>query len=383
MRGRRGTTRTGRGLRVLYLSWRDREHPEAGGSETFVERTAAVLSEHGHEVTILSASFPGASTETRHGAVRVLRRGGRFSVYLRGLAHLARHGRAYDAVVDVQNGVPFGTPLVTRLPVVVVVHHAHRDQWPVIMGRVLGAFGWFLESRVAPRVYRRSRYVTVSRATLADLAGLGVDPERVTVTYSGNDLPEDYPSYLSVPRSPEPRLMVLGRMVPHKHVEIAIDLVEGLRRRHPTLELDVVGSGYWLDHLREHAERVGAASHVHFHGFVDERTKNRLLAESWVVLMPSQKEGWGLTIVEAGLHGTPAVAFAHAGGVTESIVDAETGLLARDRDEMRAQVETLLSDAELRGKYGENARRHARSFTWAATGAELEAVLREATGRTG
>lgn len=368
-------------LRVLYLSWRDQEHPEAGGSETYVERTAAVLADHGHDVTILAAAFPGGSERTRHGAVRVLRRGGRFTVYLRGLAHLVRHRSDYDVVVDVQNGVPFWSPLVTRLPVVPVVHHAHRDQWPVIMGPALGALGWFLESRVAPRVYRRCRYVTVSRATLADLTALGVDPARVTVTYSGNDLPEDYTSYRSVPRSAQPRLMVLGRMVPHKHVEVAIDLVCDLRKRYPTLEMDVVGSGYWLDRLREHASRVGVADRVTFHGFVDERTKNRLLAESWVVLMPSQKEGWGLTIVEAGLHGTPAVAFAHAGGVTESIVDAETGLLAKDRDEMLTQVATLLSDAELRDKYGENARHHACGFSWAATGDGLEAVLREVATR--
>lgn len=368
-------------LRVLYLSWRDQEHPEAGGSETYVERTAAVLADHGHDVTILAAAFPGGSERTRHGAVRVLRRGGRFTVYLRGLAHLVRHRSDYDVVVDVQNGVPFWSPLVTRLPVVPVVHHAHRDQWPVIMGPALGALGWFLESRVAPRVYRRCRYVTVSRATLADLTALGVDPARVTVTYSGNDLPEDYTSYRSVPRSAQPRLMVLGRMVPHKHVEVAIDLVRDLRKRYPTLEMDVVGSGYWLDRLREHASRVGVADRVTFHGFVDERTKNRLLAESWVVLMPSQKEGWGLTIVEAGLHGTPAVAFAHAGGVTESIVDAETGLLAKDRDEMLTQVATLLSDAELRDKYGENARHHACGFSWAATGDGLEAVLREVATR--
>ena len=378
---RRGSEQGRDGLRVLYLSWRDQEHPEAGGSETYVERTAAVLADHGHDVTILAAAFPGGSERTRHGAVRVLRRGGRFTVYLRGLAHLVRHRSDYDVVVDVQNGVPFWSPLVTRLPVVPVVHHAHRDQWPVIMGPALGALGWFLESRVAPRVYRRCRYVTVSRATLADLTALGVDPARVTVTYSGNDLPEDYTSYRSVPRSAQPRLMVLGRMVPHKHVEVAIDLVCDLRKRYPTLEMDVVGSGYWLDRLREHASRVGVADRVTFHGFVDERTKNRLLAESWVVLMPSQKEGWGLTIVEAGLHGTPAVAFAHAGGVTESIVDAETGLLAKDRDEMLTQVATLLSDAELRDKYGENARHHACGFSWAATGDGLEAVLREVATR--
>ena len=51
-------------LRVLYLSWRDRENPEAGGAETFTERTSEVLTDLGHEVTIFTASFPGASPRT-------------------------------------------------------------------------------------------------------------------------------------------------------------------------------------------------------------------------------------------------------------------------------------------------------------------------------
>ena len=43
--------------------------------------------------------------------------------------------------------------------------------------------------------------------------------------------------------------------------------------------------------------------------------------------MPSLKEGWGLVVVEAGVHGTPTVAFRSAGGPADSIVDGETGLL--------------------------------------------------------
>ena len=371
------------GLRVLYLSWRDGEHPEAGGSEIFVERTAAVLAEHGHEVEVFTAAFPGASPRTRHGDVDVVRRGGRFTVYLRALAHVIRHGRRFDVVIDVQNGLPFWTALVTRTPVVNVVHHVHRDQWPVIMGRVLGSFGWFLESRVAPWAYRKNPYVTVSQATRDDLVALGVDADRIRVIYSGNDLPEDYADYASVQRTTHPSVMVLGRMVPHKHHEVAIDVVRHLVDLYPTIELHIVGSGYWLDRLKAHAEGSGIADHVRFHGFVDESTKNRLLAQSWVVLMPSQKEGWGLTIVEAGLYATPAIAFSYAGGVTESIRDAETGLLARDRNEMVGHLATLLGDAELRGKYGENARLHAQGFSWWSTGSqladELARVVRAAT----
>jgi glycosyltransferase involved in cell wall biosynthesis len=225
--------------------------------------------------------------------------------------------------------------------------------------------------------------VTVSKATQADLVALGVDLDRIAITYSGNDVPTDLNSYAEVERSDNPSLMVLGRLVPHKHFETAIDIVADLTTRFPDLTLDVVGGGYWDDELREHARRRGVSDRVRFHGFVDEHVKRTLLSRAWVVLMPSHKEGWGLTIVEAGLHGTPAVAFSFAGGVTESIIDDETGMLADDVAQMTAQVEQLLTDAPLRQKYGDNARRHAQSFSWENTTLQLEAALNQAVDRRG
>ena len=59
----------------------------------------------------------------------VVRRGGRFTVYLRAAVALARQRRRWDVVVDVQNGMPFWSPLFTRAPVVNLTHHLHREQW--------------------------------------------------------------------------------------------------------------------------------------------------------------------------------------------------------------------------------------------------------------
>ena len=370
-----------RPLRVLVLTWRDGDHPEAGGAEVYVERTSQLLSARGHTVTLFSAQFPGASRSVDRGDVRIVRRGGRLGCYLRGLQYLRSVRDDVDVVVDVHNGVPFWAPLVSPVPVVSLVHHVHRDQWPIIFGPLLGRIGWFVESRLAPLVYRRCQYVTVSEATREDLVTLGVDRDRIAITYSGNDIPDDLDDYARVPRSVQPSLMVLGRLVPHKHFETAIDMVADLGDRFPGLTLDVVGGGYWDDELRAHAVSRGVADRVRFHGFVDEHTKRTLLARAWVVLLPSHKEGWGLTIVEAGLHGTPSVAFSFAGGVTESIVDDETGLLADDTGQMTAHVATLLSDERLREKYGDNARRHARSFSWESTTRQLEAALTRAVGR--
>ncbi len=135
---------------LLLLYWRDLDHPAGGGSERYVHRVAEGLAAAGADVTLFCAAHDRAPAEEVVRGVRVVRRGGRFGVYPRALLH-ARRARP-DLVVDVQNGVPFGSTLVRRGPVLVLLHHVHREQWTVLFGRVLGAVGWFLESRVAPRV---------------------------------------------------------------------------------------------------------------------------------------------------------------------------------------------------------------------------------------
>ena len=123
---------------------------------------------------------------------------------------------------------------------------------------------------------------------------------------------------------------MLGRLVPHKRVELALRAVAALRERTPAWCLHVVGARLLADELVADADRLGIEDAVRFHGFVDDEAKNRLLASAWVNLLPSLKEGWGLAIVEAGALGTPSVAFREAGGTTESVVDGETGLLVDD-----------------------------------------------------
>ncbi len=64
---------------------------------------------------------------------------------------------------------------MARSPVVNLVHHVHREQWPVVFGPRTARFGWWLESQLAPRVYGRTSYVAVSDSTMRELVDLGVD----------------------------------------------------------------------------------------------------------------------------------------------------------------------------------------------------------------
>ena len=182
-------------------------------------------------------------------------------------------------------------------------------------------------------------------------------------------------------RTDAPSLLVLGRLVPHKRVELAIDAVAALRDRYPGSTLDVAGGGYWALDLARYARERGVADAVRFTGLVDETTKRRLLATSWLHLLPSLKEGWGLVVVEAGIHGTPTVAFRSAGGTTESVVDGETGVLVDTPAEFVEAVGQLLGDPTTARLLGKAAREHAGSFTWAASVRALESVLLRAVNR--
>ena len=66
-----------------------------------------------------------------------------------------------DVVIDTQNGLPFLARLLYGRRVAMLVHHCHREQWPVA-GPVLSRIGWLVESRLSPWLNRRNQYLTVS-----------------------------------------------------------------------------------------------------------------------------------------------------------------------------------------------------------------------------
>ncbi|MTK05312.1 glycosyltransferase family 4 protein [Micromonospora sp. CP22] len=374
---------------VLFLNWRDTTNPEGGGSEVYIERIAAELVTAGHQVTLFCAAHGNAGPSgTTESGVRVLRRGSRMTVYLRaallcltgrfGFGPLSRRGLGRpDLIVDVCNGVPFFAPLYAGRPVIALVHHVHREQWPVVFGPLMCRLGWWIESWLAVRLYRRCRYVTVSEASRAELVALGVDAERIDVVPNGTP-PVTGPS---LPRTPNPSLVVLGRLVPHKRVEIALQTVAELAEELPDLELVVAGQGWWEEPLRARCAALGITDRVRFSGFVSEDEKHALLSSAWLALTPSLKEGWGLTIVEAAARSTPTVAFRYAGGVAEAMVDMETGLLVDDEAEFTAVVRDLLADDVRRKAMGEAALAHAARYTWTATGARFAQLVADATNR--
>ncbi len=213
----------------------------------------------------------------------------------------------------------------------------------------------------------------MSLPSARDLATLGVDPRHVAVVRNGVDAAPA--ATMTEPRSASPRAVVLSRLVPHKQIEDALDAVARLRTRMPDLHLDVVGGGWWVQRLVDHAAELGIADAVTFHGHVDDGTKHAVLQRSWVHVLPSRKEGWGLAVVEAAQHGVPTIGYRYSGGLTDSIVDGVTGVLVDDHAELVDGLERLLSDRVLREQLGVKAAIRSGEFSWRQSADSLTAVF--------
>ena len=371
---------------MLLLCWRDTGHPQGGGSEAYLERIGAQLAESGVRVTLRTARYPGARRREVRDGLQISRAGGRYTVYIwAGLSMVAarigigplRRARP-DVVIDTQNGLPFMARWAFGRRVAVLVHHCHREQWPVA-GPVLGRMGWFVESKLSPRVHRRNQYVTVSLPSARDLTGLGVPSSQIAVVRNGLD---EAPSQtLTAPRSATPRAAVLSRLVPHKQIEDALEAVAALRPKMPDLHLDILGGGWWEQRLVDHAALLGISDAVTFHGHVDDDTKHRVLQQCWVHVLPSRKEGWALAVTEAGQHAVPTIGYRWSGGLTDSIVDGVTGLLVDDQDELVDQLERLLIDKVLREQLGAKALARSGEFSWQQSADAMRAVLESVHAR--
>lgn len=205
-------------------------------------------------------------------------------------------------------------------------------------------------------VLRRARLVVCASNALGEAArALGARDARVIP--SGVDVP----ARVGEPAEP-PEILFAGRLSPEKGILELIEAARGMR-------LVVAGDGPLRD-------RVPGAL-----GFVPHDELERLYARAAIVACPSRREGFGVVCAEAMAHGRPVVASA-VGGLLDLVVHEETGLLVPPGDiaSLRAALERLLGDRELRRRLGAAGRERARErFSWeAVTEATLDAY-RKAT----
>lgn len=218
-------------MRIAFISWRDLANELAGGSEVFVDRLAVGLLGLGHEVTVLCGGPVGPRPYP------VIDLGGTFSQYVRAPFSHHKAVRDWDLLVDIENGLPYFSPLWRRKPILAWVHHVHSEQWRQRFPLPLAAAGRFAESEIMPLVYRRVPFLAVSDSTASSLEAFGIDRSRIHVLPPGVDPPTTVSE-----RSVEPLFACAGRLMPHKRVDLLLRVWQQVR---PAVggRLVVIGDG--------------------------------------------------------------------------------------------------------------------------------------------
>lgn len=368
-------------MRILVVNWLDRENPQSGGAEVHLHETFGRLAARGHDVVVLCSGWSGAPARTELDGMEIHRVGSRYTFSLHARRYWRRQlkKRDFDVIVEDLNKVPLFTPRWGDTPVVPLVHHLfgrtafQEASFPVALATVL------LE-RPIPRVFRGLEAVAVSESTRADLVRRGLRADDIRVIPNGIDLDHYTPGPTRDAKTDTPTLLFMGRLKRYKSVDLVLRAVRQLVDEGLDLRFVIAGRGDDEDRLRGVARELELDDQVEFAGFVTEDRKLELLRSSWLHVLTSPKEGWGIANLEAAACGTPTVA-SDAPGLRESVVDGVTGFLVPHGDvtALAERLRQVISDPELRDRLGRGAVDFAADYSWDASATRWESLLEQFT----
>lgn len=373
------------GKRIVVANWRDPDHSQAGGAERYAWEFSRALVAAGAHVEFLTAREAGQTRSDRRDGITIRRGGGRFGYYAYAARFLLGRRRRIDAVLDASSGIPEFAPLWVgrRVPVVLLMHHVHQDQFTAHFSPLLATVGRVLEGRVMPRLYARRQTLAVSESTRTEMVRQLGWTGPIDVLVNGADDPRPI---VVDPRDTVDRIVMLGRLALHKRVDLAIRAVAALAASRPTLHLDVIGTGPELGRLRQLVDELGVEKNVTLHGYLDEAEKADLIAHARLHVCASDAEGWGQVVIEAAAYGVPTLA-RNVPGLRGSVRADRTGWLVDEpatpdlittQARLMVALEEALSELDddlRRAEIADECRAWASRFSWQRMHAGAVGVL--------
>jgi len=365
-------------MHILLFSWRDIKNPKAGGSELYFHEISKKLVENGNKVTWICGAWNGCKKEEVVDGIKILRAGSELSLYL--LAPLAyfKLKEKPDIIIDLENGIPFFTPLYAKERKILHIHHVHHDVWfkealgKGIKEKIIASIGYFLEAKIMPFVYKGQKIITISKSSAEEINKLGfgkvigvVNPA-IEIKVNPNIRRTSYPS-----------ILFLNRIKKYKGADVLIRAFLRIcnEKEMKNAVLYICGDG---DYLKEIKELAKGEERIKILGKIIEKEKYELMNKCWFFINPSFKEGWGIVNIEANYFGMPVIG-SDVGGIKDSVINNKTGLLFKygDEKELAEKILELIKDKKLRQKLSKNGFKWARSFSWDKTSKQYLDILKK------
>ncbi|UCC93509.1 MAG: glycosyltransferase family 4 protein [Thermoplasmata archaeon] len=247
----------------------------------------------------------------------------------------------------------------------------------------------FYDTRIANWVFDQADVIiAVSEAELGSMAHHINDMGKTRVIPNGIHFTrfEELPPVGTFrdPRGIEgPMLLYMGRLSVNKRMEVVIQAMPELLKKHPDLTLVIGGPNDGAgDGWRDLASALGVEDHVRFEGFLSEEDMIAAYTDADVFVLPSEWEAFGIVLLEAMACRTPCIC-ADRGGAPEVLEDGVTGRVAPyyDVEAWTSALMDMLDDDGARRRMGEAGRERVRKmFTWTAIVDQIEAIYEELTG---
>lgn len=340
-------------MKILWLTWKDRSHPEAGGAEVVCRELTDRLAADGHEVTILTCRYPGAERceHTENGITYIRVGTSRYLHPLQASAYFYRNlRRTFDLIIEEVNGAPYFSVLMDRrTPSYVFYHQLQRRNWFHETKPPLSYIGHYLLEPVATRLVGLARrpVITVSESTRKDLGRYGLNPLQTRIISEGLEI-EPVADIHEVRKYARPTLLSLGNLRAMKRTIHQIRAFEIAKRAIPELRMKIAGqvSGTYGQSVLEYIKRSPYAEDIEYLGRVSREEKKWLMRHSHLITVTSVKEGWGLIVTEAASQGTPAIVY-NVDGLRDSVRHNRTGLVTPERPDALADgIINLLRDRQ-------------------------------------
>lgn len=294
------------------------------------------------------------------------------------IKYLTSFASRADLLIDHGDvAIPWLSPLYSRKPRITIIHQLVKEIFYYEWGRPLADAACFLEKMVY-KPYVGSTIVAVSNSTAEDLFRLGIGRESVHVispacNYVESKVPLDARRGATV--------TCVTRFMKYKGLELALAAFQDLLTRFPSATLEIAGYGPDERNVRQTALDMKLTDHVQFLGRVSDPEKAKLYGGSRVLLYPSVREGYGISVIEANAFGTPVVGW-DVPGVRDSVRNGSTGLLAPfgDKAALSKNIETLLTNDAMWDEFSENAWIWSRKHSWDESAELFESVIENRLG---
>ena len=351
-------------MNILWMSWKDRWHPQAGGAETVSGEIMDRLIVNGHSVIHITAEYPNSKPEETLRGITILRMGNRFTVYRKARTYYKKHLSEWpDVIIDEMNTIPFGTGYIDRQKSILLCYQLAREVWLYQMFPPFSWLGYISEPFMLRSMSKKySLVLTESNSTKIDMTRYGFRNIRVFRV----GMAQKALTRLTEKKSTN-TILSLGSMRPMKRTLDSVKAFEVARDQIPELTMVIAGdnSGNYAKKVMHYIEQSRHASAIQVLGRVTNEQRLKVMRDAALIIVTSLKEGWGLIITEANSQGTPAIGY-DTDGLRDSIKDKKTGLLSPDGDFTTAghNIVNLLSHPKKYDKLRQEAWKWSKEFTF-------------------